>query len=146
MVSPSAPSTETTSPSSLASEDVPSSETGATFACSILCEISPSTSSTMSRRLLIIRSRPDVSTCALTGAAGCGASVAATVGTDPMLFNRARVGPGDMVHASSSLNSPCSGSGTCSMATLAMIFKRSSASSASASRSFPALPNGHAME
>ena len=60
------------------------------------------TSSTMSRRLLISRSRPDVSTVA--GAAGtgvgAGASVAATLGTLCWLLIRARVGPGEIVHAS----------------------------------------------
>ena len=70
----------------------------------------------------------------------------ATVGTLPILFNFALVGPGEIVHASSSLSSPSSGRGTCSMATFAIIFKRSSLSSASASLIFPELfPNGQAI-
>ena len=102
----------------------------------------------MSRRLLISRSRPDVSTVA--GAAGtgvgAGASVAATLGTLCWLLIRARVGPGEMVHASSSLSIPCSGKGTCSMATLAKIFRRSSLIAWSAFLLPPEFPlNGHAI-
>ena len=69
-----------------------------------------------------------------------------TVGTLPMLFSLALVGPGDIVHASSSLSSPSSGSGTCSIATFDSIFSLSSLSSASASRILPVLLlNGHAI-
>ena len=63
-----------------------------------------------------------------------------------MLFSFARVGPGDIVHASSSLSSPASGRGTCSIATFDSIFSLSSLSSASASLILPVLLlNGQAI-
>ena len=112
------------------------------------CSTMRRTSSTMSKRLLMRRSRPEVSTVA--GAAGtgvgAGARVAATLGTLCWLLIRARVGPGEMVHASSSVSKPCSGNGTCSTATLASIFRRSSLIDWSALLFPPEFPlNGHAM-
>ena len=72
--------------------------------------------------------------------------VCVTVGTLPILFSLALVGPGDIVHASSSLSSPSSGSGTCSIATFDNILSLSSLSSASASRILPVLLlNGQAI-
>ena len=64
---------------------------------------------TMSRRLLMSRSRPDVSTVALTCAGADGASACVVEATLPMLLSLARAGPGRIVQASSSDNSPSSG-------------------------------------
>ena len=140
MVSPLSAASSTSTPSS----DSP--EAAASDGCSSRTSTIRSTSSTMSRRLLIKRSSPEVSTVVFTGAAGVGARLAATLGTLPMLLSRAFVGPGEMVHASSSPSSPSSGRGTCSMAMFAIILSRSSVSDASSSRSLSALPpNGHAM-
>ncbi len=135
--------------SAASSMSTPSGEPASADACGVSSRRTStmrSTSSTMSRRLLIKRSSPDVSTVVFTGATGVGARLAATLGTLPMLLSRAFVGPGEMVHASSSPSSPSSGRGTCSMAMFAMILRRSSVNAASSSWSLFALPpNGQAI-
>ena len=132
--SPSLSSTSLLSPDSETLICAPSSKRVSTFL---------RTSSTMSKRLEISRSRLDVSIfaciCAALPATG------AAIGKDPVLLGLARVGPGAIVQASSSVRPPSSGIGTCSMAIFAITRKRSSETSVELSTALSLLPNGHAI-
>ena len=133
------PSPSSTSPDITSSE--PASLARATTPSSSLFSTRLRISSTKSMRLEISRSRPDVSTFACA----CAGAAAAAPGIDPELLSLALVGPGEIVQASSSVNSPCSGIGTCSIAMFDITRKRSSERSLGPSPDFSLLPNGHAI-